>query len=684
MRTPGSAAAVSLAEPDQPEQQGGAAGATAHGQDVCLDGAVAHLLRLQQPSGCWEGEMVWCTMILSQYVIVQHIVGRSWDEATRTRIVRHYEGTRTPEGAWGLHPESGGYVFTTTLAYVALRLLGLSPDHPLLAPARQWLHAQPGGVLVNPTWGKFWLAIVDLYDYEGINPCPPELFLLPRWLPVHPRRFYCHTRYIYLALAYLWGSRFRASLGPVAQELRRELYGVDYDQIDFAAHRRDIAATDVFVRPGWLLRLGWQALGMLERVQPRAVRRHALDYCLKRVLYEQRTSRYQGLSPVNGLLNCLVIWSCAPNHPELHPSLEGIESWKWQDDREGQRYAGARSQTWDAAFAMQALLAHPEAARRAEPALRRAYAYLRHAQLVEEIPDCRREDRDPVKGGWCFSDGGHRWPVSDCTAEALTAILTMHATPGLHLADAERVSEKHLRWAAEFILRRQNADGGFGTYERRRGWRLLELLNPSEMYSRCMVEESYAECTGSALAALCHFRQAFPQVLRPTIDRSVANAVRFLCRRQRLDGSFSGFWGINFTYAVFHVVKGLRAAAAASRDLLFTAHWLCRHQRPDGGWGEHYTSCLQDRYVEHAHSQVVMTSWALLALLELMDPRTESIQRGVAWLRSQQLPDGSWPQQAVNGVFFGTAMLDYRLYKSYFPAWALARYATLTGEENRR
>jgi hypothetical protein len=26
-------------------------------------------------------------------------------------------------------------------------------------------------------------------------------------------------------------------------------------------------------------------------------------------------------------------------------------------------------------------------------------------------------------------------------------------------------------------------------------------------------------------------------------------------------------------------------------------------------------------------------------------------------------------------VFFGAAMLDYRLYHSYFPAWALARYA---------
>jgi lanosterol synthase len=44
-------------------------------------------------------------------------------------------------------------------------------------------------------------------------------------------------------------------------------------------------------------------------------------------------------------------------------------------------------------------------------------------------------------------------------------------------------------------------------------------------------------------------------------------------------------------------------------------------------------------------------------------------------LRSQQLPDGSFPQQALGGVFFGTAMLDYKLYKEYFPMWALARAA---------
>jgi squalene cyclase len=52
------------------------------------------------------------------------------------------------------------------------------------------------------------------------------------------------------------------------------------------------------------------------------------------------------------------------------------------------------------------------------------------------------------------------------------------------------------------------------------------------------------------------------------------------------------------------------------------------------------------------------------------------VERGIAWLCARQEPGGGWPAGAVNGVFFGTAMLDYRLYPAYFPAWALARYVT--------
>jgi len=79
----------------------------------------------------------------------------------------------------------------------------------------------------------------------------------------------------------------------------------------------------------------------------------------------------------------------------------------------------------------------------------------------------------------------------------------------------------------------------------------------------------------------------------------------------------------------------------------------------------------------------VMTSWALLALLDIVGPDSEAVARGVQWLRTRQNPDGSWPREAVNGVFFGSAMLDYRLYRMYFPAWALARYARMAEGQAR-
>ncbi|MCS6912751.1 MAG: 2,3-oxidosqualene cyclase [Myxococcales bacterium] len=638
--------------------------------------ALEHLVSLQRPDGSWEGEMVWCTMILSQYIIVRHIVRRPIEAAEARLMVRHYEVTRNPDGSWGLHGESAGYVFTTTLAYVALRLLGLPPEHPLLAPALAWLHRQPGGVLSIPTWGKLWLAMMDLYGWEGVNPCPPELFVLPEWLPVHPNHYYCHTRYIYLGIAYLYGRRFRARLGPITEQLRRELYpGVAYADIDFAAHRHDIAQSDLYVRPSPALRRAYDALWAYERRPLRGLRQAALDRCFERILYEQRMSRYQALSPVNGLLNCLALYSRSPHHPDLPPSLQGLEAWRWQDEAEGIRYAGARSHAWDTAFALQAILASPDPGAWAL-ALRRGYGFLRDTQMSTELPHHQQERRDPILGGWCFSDGGHRWPVSDCTAEALTALLGVQAR-GL-VPPAERMAEERLEQAVAFILRRQNPDGGFGTYERRRGSYLLELINPSEMYGNCMTERSYIECTASSVAALAHFRHAYPWRLRPQLDRALWRGVRFLRGQQRADGSYPGFWGIYFTYAIFHVVKGLRAAGVLPTDpvLVRAARWLKDHQKPEGAWGEHHTSCLEDRYVEHPQGQVVMTAWALLALMEI-DPRCTAVERGVAWLRSQQRSDGSFPQQSQNGVFFGTAMLDYRLYKAYFPAWVLARHAAL-------
>ncbi len=260
-------------------------------------------------------------------------------------------------------------MFVTTLVYVALRLLGLGRDEPLVKDAQRWLASQPGGVLAIPSWGKLWLAWLGLYGWAGVNPCPPELFLLPRWLPVHPPRYYCHTRYIYLAAAYLYGARVRADLGPLTAELREELYPAAWPTLDFAAHRHDVAPSDLYVRPGPVLRAASAGLRVLERLLPRRLRRRALAACFDRILYEQRVTNHHALSPVNGLLNCLAIWSRDPAHRDLAPSLDGLEHWRWEDAEHGVRFAGARSSAWDTALALRALAEAPgpTAARAAAP-----------------------------------------------------------------------------------------------------------------------------------------------------------------------------------------------------------------------------------------------------------------------------------------------------------------------------
>ena len=83
---------------------------------------------------------------------------------------------------------------------------------------------------------------------------------------------------------------------------------------------------------------------------------------------------------------------------------------------------------------------------------------------------------------------------------------------------------------------------------------------------------------------------------------------------------------------------------------------------------------LSSRYVASPTSLVISTAWAVLALLEIEAEPSKATRRGVDWLVARQDPTGDWPRDSVNGVFFGTAMLDYRLYNTYFPTWALARF----------
>jgi len=52
-------------------------------------------------------------------------------------------------------------------------LLGVPAEHPVIVRARATLH-KLGGAGASASWGKFWLSVLNVYEWEGNNPIPPS------------------------------------------------------------------------------------------------------------------------------------------------------------------------------------------------------------------------------------------------------------------------------------------------------------------------------------------------------------------------------------------------------------------------------------------------------------------------------------------------------------------------------
>ena len=236
------------------------------------------------------------------------------------------------------------------------------------------------------------------------------------------------------------------------------------------------------------------------------------------------------------------------------------------------------------------------------------------------------------------------------------------------------ISDSRLRDCVDTLLQMQNKDGGFGSYEKSRGAAWLELLNPAEVFDRIMVEYSYPECSTAVLTSLTLFRSHFPNHRAGEIESAIARAIEYITASQQLDGGWYGAWAICFTYATFFALESLEKVGQTyqtSSNVRRACDWLVSKQKADGGWGEHSSSCQLQQYVQHEESQVVMTAWAVLALMSARYPHDAKVVHGLEvsqapidylfspsltdllrqLIRSRQQRNGEWLQEDVEGVF---------------------------------
>lgn len=630
--------------------------------------SVEQLRATQEEAGSWHGDYGGPLFLLPLFIATCRIADEKLSAHEVSEMDRYIRGQQNADGGFGLHVEGHSCVYGTVVNYVALRLLGGKADEPAIARARRWLHAE-GGASYSASWGKFFLALLGLYPYEALNPVPPELWLLPESLPVHPSKLWCHCRMVYLPMSYLYGRRLHGDVDSLILELREEIYPEGWSRVNWKKARRRVSPADSLSPQTPLARSVNRVLLRAERHAPVKLRKQALEFVLHQIEREDQNTDYICIGPINKLLNMLVWHFEEPHGPDLHRHRVRLRDYLYQAD-DGLKMQGYNSsRLWDTTFAIQALL-KAEGVARIDDVLNSAHEFVDKNQVRGDVRDYESAYRHQSKGGWPFSDLPHGWPISDCTAEGLKSSLLAANSVETPL------SKERLKDAAELILSLQNTDGGWATYEKMRGPAWLEQLNPSDCFRDIMVDYSYVECSSACLQALVQFQGAYPEDATAELAQSVANGRDYLLGQQRADGGFEGSWGVCFTYGTWFGVVGLRAAGlpASHPAIRSAAQFLHSKQRSDGGWGESVENCVTRMYDDQTESQAVMTAWALLALMAAGELRSVSVRRGVEFLLARQSADGSYPSEKIAGVFNKTCAIEYDNYRKIFPLWALAEY----------
>ena len=547
--------------------------------------------KLQLGSGQWGCEYGGPMFLLPGVVITWYVTKTPIPWAYATEIRNYLFARAHPEdGGWGLHIEGESSVFGTVMNYTTLRLIGVEADHPKMIKARATLH-KLGGLTHSPHWGKFWMSLLGVCKWDIVNPVPPELWLLPDWVPIAPWRWWIHMRQVFLSMSYVWSKKWVCEETEVIRELRQELFTEPWESINWVSHRNTIAPIDNYNPKSWLLNtVNWVLVNVWNPyLRTNAIKNAAEAWASELIKMEDENTDYSDLAPVNAPMNTICCYiRDGPGSYTVRRHLERLEEAIWIKD-EGLLVNGTNGvQCWDTGFAIQTVTdAGLQTDERWKPMLLKALKFMDDQQMRDNCIHHERAYRQQRKGGWAFSNKDQGYAVSDCISEALKSVIVLQKSPGYpQLLDDQRIFD-----AIDTILTFQNKSGGCSSYEPPRGGEWLELLNAAEVFGRIMVEYDYPECTTAIITALCLFRKHWPDYRAHDIEVFLGRAFSYIKKAQRPDGGWYGSWGICFTYAGMFALESLASNGETYENSDYArkgCDFLVSKQREDGGWSESY------------------------------------------------------------------------------------------------
>jgi squalene-hopene/tetraprenyl-beta-curcumene cyclase len=607
-----------------------------------LAGAARHLRSLQHPDGHWRGLLETNVTMDAEDMLLREFLGiREHDRSQRSanRIRSH----QSADGSWPKFHGGPGDISTTIEAYWALKLAGDDPQAEHMQRAAAWSR-QHGGPRATRVFTHIWMALFGLWPWAAIPALPPELVLLPRWVPLNPNDFACWARQTIVALTIV--------------RTHRPVHPLPFDLAELGP-----GAPPAPLRPGTfngrLLVALDKVARLYERRPVKLLRRAALAEAERWVIERQEADGgWGGIQPpwVYSLI-ALSLQGYPLDHPVMRTALDGLESFTVHE-REMSWLEACQSPVWDTSLALLALLdAGGDAS---DPELVRAGDWLLDRQMTEPAGDWPVRRPGLTAGGWAFEYHNRNYPDVDDSAVVALALRR------LDHPDSQR-AEAALERAVDWMIGMQSKNGGWGAFDVDNARALCRDLPFCDFGE--VIDPPSADVTAHAvelLAAEAH----------PGARDSAARGLRYLELEQEADGSWFGRWGVNHVYGTWSVLCALVAAGLTGEDPIIqqATEWLTTHQNEDGGWGEDCRSYVDRDWIGRGESTASQTAWALLGLHAAGQASSEAVARGVRWLCEHQRDDGTWDEPQFTGTGFpGDFYINYHLYRLVFPVMALAR-----------
>ena len=633
--------------------------------DRCIETAAAALLGKQRADGHWVFELEADATISAEYIILQHFLGEP-NPALEAKIARYLRRLQAPHGGWPLFHDGDFNISASVKAYLALKLVGDSPEAEHMRRAREAILACGGAGKTN-VFTRILLALFGIVSWGAVPIIPVEIVFLPPWFPFHLSRVSYWSRTVLVPLLVL------KALKPRARNPR----GVGIDELFPGARAR----ASRWARAPHQSRLRFalfsaidSILRWLEPLVPSAIRRRAVDKAVAFVT--ERLNGDDGLGAIfPAMANTVMMFDALGyerDHPDLVMARKAIDK-LLVVSREEAYCQPCVSPVWDTVLACHALL--DVGGKDARAAVRSGLVWLEAKQVLQTIGDWAERRPHVRPGGWAFQYANPHYPDLDDTA---AVVMAMDRFARTRVARGEPDFRSGIDRGCEWVLGLQSANGGWGAFD---ADNTSEYLNHIPFADHgALLDPPTADVTARCVGMIAQ--------LGDTAHASaLAQALDFLRRDQEDDGSWYGRWGMNYIYGTWSVLCALNAAGVSPQapEVRRAVDWLIAAQNQDGGWGETGESYgLKDRDRERAPSTASQTAWALLGLMAAGEVRNPAVARGIHYLSQRQGEDGFWrePQFTATGfprVFY----LRYHGYAKFFPLWALARYRNLIGSGER-